>query len=147
MKSARIEAGLTQGALGREIGIRGTYVSQIEGGHRIPSDENCLLLAGALGLNPQRILLRAYRERAARGKGSGELFEAAALCQLARDPAIDPALLRTLLDDPRWLEATKAAASMPGRDIPLLIRLAAGMDCRQWQALLKLARQLGHSGA
>jgi len=40
----------SQLALGKHIGVWGTYIGQIEKGERIPSDERCQLLAKALEL-------------------------------------------------------------------------------------------------
>ena len=49
-KKARVQAGLSQFALGSRSGIAPAKISQIENGHLVPSLVKAAALAGALGL-------------------------------------------------------------------------------------------------
>ncbi|HID09857.1 MAG TPA: XRE family transcriptional regulator [Candidatus Latescibacteria bacterium] len=63
IKQAR-KGRFNQKQLGETVGVWDTYIGQIEKGEKVPSDELCLKLAKVLGLDPQRMLLMAYIERA-----------------------------------------------------------------------------------
>jgi len=63
IKQAR-KGRFNQKQLGEAVGVWDTYIGQIEKGEKVPSDELCLKLAEVLGLDPQRMLLMAYIERA-----------------------------------------------------------------------------------
>jgi len=51
----------TQKQLGQAVGVWDTYIGQIEKGEKVPS---CLKLAEVLDLDPKKVLLMAYIERA-----------------------------------------------------------------------------------
>jgi transcriptional regulator with XRE-family HTH domain len=53
--AARESLGLTQGALGKLVGVDQVTVSRWENGHRVPSFESRLLLVEALGKDPYAI--------------------------------------------------------------------------------------------
>jgi len=63
IKQAR-KGRFTQKQLGQAIGVWDTYIGQIEKGEKVPSDEICLKLAEVLDLDPKKVLLMAYIERA-----------------------------------------------------------------------------------
>ena len=52
LKSARANAGLSQTALAKAVGLSQSYLAQLEGGDREPSMETVKSLANALGLAP-----------------------------------------------------------------------------------------------
>lgn len=145
----------SQQTLGEQIGVWGTYIGQIEKGERVPSDEICLQLAKVLNLDPQKLLISAYRERA-QTKEAQHLF--ALMDKMMTDPLIseviaDPKLLdaaiiqalhqpgiRRALKNPKWRDALSECASMADRDIPDLIHLIKRLPPQQWEALLSTAK-------
>lgn len=145
----------SQQTLGEQIGVWGTYIGQIEKGERVPSDELCLQLAKVLDLEPQKLLISAYRERA-QTKEAQQLF--AQMEKLMADPVIseilaDPKLLdaaiiqalqqpgiRRAIKNAKWRDALSESASMADRDIPELIHLIKRLAPQQWEALLGTAK-------
>ena len=156
IKRAR-EGRFTQQTLAERAGVWGTYIGQIEKGVRVPSDELCLELAKALELDPARLLVAAYRERA-QAKEARRLF--VQMEKLLSDPVVsrivgDPGLLdasvlealeqpavRKALRDKRWRETIVAGLEMGDRDIPELIRIIGQMGPQQWEALLSTAKAM-----
>ncbi len=146
----------SQRALGKNIGVWDTYIGQIEKGERIPSDDRCQLLAKALGLDPQKLLFLAYKERAQKTPEGRRLFTQ--LEKLMTDPVIsqviaDPKMLdagivkalqspdiRKVLKNNQWREALNASASTTDRDIPELIKIIPQIPVQQWQVLLSTAK-------
>ncbi|MFD7003945.1 helix-turn-helix transcriptional regulator [Streptomyces mirabilis] len=60
LRQARVEAGLSQGAVAAAVGVRPDYVSKLERGERCPSVRVAELLASALKLEaPGAALLSA----------------------------------------------------------------------------------------
>ena len=156
IKKAR-KGKFSQQTLGRDIGVWGTYIGQIEKGERVPSDERCILLAKALGLDPVSLLISAYRQRAQTPQARS-LFSQ--MEKLIADPVISQVVsnrklltasilqaiekneVRKALRDPRWRDAIAGATTEPDRDIPLLISIASQMPKQQWEALLNTAKAL-----
>ena len=65
IRRAREKLGLNQRALARACrDVSPMYLSQIEKGDRVPSERVCGLLAKALELDEQRLLLLAHKARA-----------------------------------------------------------------------------------
>ena len=62
--NARKTIGLSQNALGEATGVWGTYISQIEKGTRLPSDEVLGLLSKVLNLDLELVMVTVYYERA-----------------------------------------------------------------------------------
>ena len=134
-----------------------TYIGQIEKGVRVPSDDLCLQLAKALGLDPAGLLIAAYRERAQTDE-TRRLF--VQMEKLLSDPVIsrvvsergllDASLLEALehrevraaLKEKRWREALMDGLKMADRDIPQLIRIVKQMSPQQWEALLNAAKAM-----
>jgi transcriptional regulator with XRE-family HTH domain len=67
VRSARVEAALTQQQLAAAAGVNGTYLSGIERGQRNPSLTVVYRLAAALGLGAGDLLARADRIRTRAG--------------------------------------------------------------------------------
>ncbi|NYE62468.1 transcriptional regulator with XRE-family HTH domain [Duganella sp. 1224] len=59
LRTARIEAGLTQEQLGLTAGIQRKYVSELELGKKTPSLDTVVKIAGALGLQPGELVTLA----------------------------------------------------------------------------------------
>lgn len=145
----------SQQTLGEQIGVWGTYIGQIEKGERVPSDELCLLLANVLDLDPQKLLISAYRERA-QTKEAQKLFSL--MEKIMTDPVISEVLtdaklldagivhalqqpgIRRALKNAKWRDALSESAFMPDRDIPQLILLVKQIAPQQWEALLSTAK-------
>lgn len=154
IKKARKDR-FSQQTLGEQIGVWGTYIGQIEKSERLPSDERCLQLAEVLELDPYKLLLTAYRERA-QSKQVEKLF--AQLEKLLTDPFIrlilsDPKLLdsglinaiqnpgiRCALKNADWRQALEVGSNMHDRDIPGFILLIEKIAQQQWEALLSTAK-------
>lgn len=89
LKAARLRAGLTQSALGRQMRISPAWISHLENGNRLPSAGMLVRLADALGVSTDYLLGRTKRP-AAMGKdqrlspGDNELLELLRACLLRR---------------------------------------------------------------
>ena len=147
----------SQQTLGKQIGVWGTYIGQIEKGDRVPSDERCIQLAKALELDPLKLLISAYRERSQAKEAKAlftqmeKLISDPTISQVVSNPrlltasllkALETTEIRRALRDPRWQEAISQAMSDSDRDIPLLISIASEMPPQQWDALLNTAKAL-----
>jgi len=64
IKRRRLALGLTQRELAQSIGIRGSHIAYIEGGHRRPSIPLLARLAQRLGLRQQELFFLAFPEAA-----------------------------------------------------------------------------------
>lgn len=65
LRSARIKAGLSQGKVAKAKGVNVTpaYISKLETGDSIPSDQLCIGLARILGINEKQLRILALIER------------------------------------------------------------------------------------
>ena len=145
--AARRDAKLSQRALAEQLitkqkptGVWGTYIGQIEKGDKIPSDEVCLLLSTALDLDPDVVLLAAYRSRANSDAGKA-LF--AMMERSLTDPMVRELLgserplapILEILADQRWIKAiTRARKLQKKRDILATLRDLEAMNDKQWEA-------------
>ncbi|MCZ6634315.1 MAG: helix-turn-helix transcriptional regulator [bacterium] len=147
----------SQQTLGKQIGVWGTYIGQIEKGERVPSDERCIQLANALELAPLKLLISAYRERSHANEAKAlftqmeKLISDPVISQVVSNPrlltasllkALKKTEIRRALKDPKWQEAICQAMSDSDRDLPLLISIASEMPPQQWTALLNTAKAL-----
>jgi transcriptional regulator with XRE-family HTH domain len=156
IKQAR-KGRFSQQTLGKQIGVWGTYIGQIEKGERVPSDARCVQMAKALELDSRNLLIAAYRERA-QEKEARALFRQ--MEKLLADPVtsrlvadrglLDASLLEALerpkirkaLKDDRWRDALAEGVEMSDRDIPHLIQIIKQMGPQQWEALLNAAKAM-----
>ena len=154
--AARRDAKLSQRALAERLitkqkptGVWGTYIGQIEKGDKIPSDEVCLLLSTALDLDPDVVLLAAYRSRANSdaGKALFAMMERSLTDPMVREllgseRPLAPILeiianpeAMGLLADQRWIKAiTRARKLQKKRDILATLRDLEAMNDKQWEA-------------
>lgn len=106
LKSARANAGLSQTALAKAVGLSQSYLAQLEAGDREPSLETIKSLANALSLNPGWLMGEEVQEP---GHGNGGDPQAAILTDYQappglRDLAGDKALVKVLAIQPHeWV--------------------------------------------
>ena len=117
IRAGRVRLGLTQVRLAGELktpqkpqGVWVTYISQIERGEKIPSDDVCLKLANVLVIDPSQVLLAAHEERT-------QVVEA-----------------RTLIRSARWLFQS-GLADLEDRDALRRLLTAVGTDSPLHSAL------------
>lgn len=158
IREARDRIGLSQSELAQLLvtvrkpdGVWSTYVGQIEKGEKLPSEEICVKLADVLDLDPIRLLLTSYRERA-------DTAEARQFFDHLREAASGPGVTALLLSDGEALNALldESMNGLPvseewaeivgglcrsGRiaDLPQLLGLVQGLGDAEWEALRALA--------
>jgi len=155
IRRARTGKKYSQQALGERIDVWGTYIGQIEKGTRVPADDRCEQLAKALDLNPQKLLISAYKERA-ETRQTQRLFTQ--MEKLMTDPVISQMLadskmldgnivkalqssgIRKILKNTQWREALDETASSPDRDIPELLKIINQIPPQQWEVLVSTAK-------
>ena len=159
IKQAREGLKMSQKELGQRVGVWDTYIGQIEKGEKLPSDELCLKVAQALGLNGRDLLLCAHIERS--DGESRALFEQ--MREILNDPAFDrfkrmnrigPGALEAFDDpdfisaiqDPNWRKAFMEGFRLKeDRDLLGLIEAIGKMKKIQWEALVNMVKALQSS--
>ena len=146
---------MSQKELAHQTDVWDTYISQIEKGEKIPSDELCMKLSSVLDVDYRFLLLSAYIERS-RGKAK-TLFEE--MKRLLSDPLfehllkidwITPEILEALsspdfsfaIRDPQWRQIFLDGFRMRDRDIVGLIQIVGKMKKVQWEALMNMVQVL-----
>jgi transcriptional regulator with XRE-family HTH domain len=152
LRGGRSRLGLTQGRLAGEIkttqkphGLWVTYISQIERGEKVPSDEVCLQLARVLELDPVDVLLAAQEARTQVEPARALIRNARILSQATpgsgldqpppdASPAVDDPQLQNALADEDFVRALEACYASADRQrvLELLERLTR-LDDAQWQ--------------
>ncbi len=77
IREAREEKGFTKRKLAEEANVTDVYITLIEQGNRIPSDEKCIALADALGIDRAKVLFAANQEAKGGSPEAKEVFDAA----------------------------------------------------------------------
>ena len=155
IKQNRERLKMSQKELAHQTDVWDTYISQIEKGEKIPSDELCFKLGGILEIDYRSLLLSAYIERS-RGE-TRILFEQ--MKHLLSDPLfehllkidwITPEILEIFstpdfsaaICDPRWRQVFLDGFRMQDRDIVGLIQAIQKMKKTQWDALMNMVNVL-----
>ncbi len=144
---------MSQKELAHQTDVWDTYISQIEKGEKVPSDDLCLKLGDILEVDYRFLLLSAYTERSR--SETKTLFEQ--MKRLLSDPLfeyllkidwITPEILETIsspdfsaaIRDPRWRQVFLDGFRMQDRDIVELIQAVGRMKKVQWEALMNMVK-------
>lgn len=149
---------MSQKSLAKQIGVWDTYISQIEKGEKVPSDELCLKIGIVLDLDTRELLLRAY---IARTQGeTRSLFEE--MFQLLSDPFLGRLKQLNWLDaeimeffskpdfgfaiqSPQWRQVFLDAFGLKGRDVLPVVRSLMELNTAQWTAVFSILSAMSPS--
>jgi transcriptional regulator with XRE-family HTH domain len=110
LRAARLQAGLTMGALAEMAGVSQPHLSQMENGRTSPSINTLYRLANALGVTAQELLPSLARDE----------LQVIRAGSVATTPIVDsqaPAMARVLVGSPDKLLQVQEVTVSPGQDL------------------------------